>query len=395
MQTNKTYILRKFKFPVTAIFRFFLLAIMAALFFIDSCTYPYNPPIDEFQNLLVIDGHIIKGEKVQTVNISRSSPYNDPEVLPVSGCQVTVVDNTGKSFKFTESARGTYSAAIPDDQLKYNNSYQLFVITPENKNYESTQEVLLPGNPIDSVYYFEEPGQTAATGRMEGIQFYVDLKAPEGNTRYFRWVMEETWEYHRKYPIETRYDGSKKVTMPRGSDTLQVCYITVPVTGFYSTSTSNLTVNEKKRIPLNYVSNQTNRLEYKYSLLVKQYSLSETAYKYFNTKKTETQESGGLYQAQPGQSFSNVVNADDPEEKILGYFWASVASEKRVFARPPFKFSIFPYCFSQSIDWSNAIAYKGQKFYIFTLDGIDYTAPDECFDCTKGGGKLKKPEFWK
>ncbi len=395
MQTNKSYNFRTLTFSLAGFFRYFVLALITGLFSVNSCTYPYNPPIDEFQNLLVIDGHIVKGEKVQVITISRSTPYDDPAQLPVSGCLVNVTDNTGKNFRFTETVKGAYTAAIPDDQLKFNNSYQLFITTPDNENYESTQELLLSGNPIDSVYYAEEPGQTAATGRMEGIQFYTDLKAPEGNTRYFRWVMEETWEYHRKYPIEVRYDGTKKITLPRNSDTLVVCYLTMPVTGFFSTSTSNLTVNEKKRIPLNYVSSQSNRLEYRYSLLVRQYSLSETAFKYFNTKKTETQESGGLYQSQPGQSFSNVVNADNPDDKVLGYFWASSVSEKRIFAQPPFKFSVSPYCFAEQIDWSNPIAYKGSKFYIFTLAGSDYTAPDVCFDCTKGGGKLKKPDFWK
>jgi hypothetical protein len=395
MQMNKMY---NFRQPVLRIIRTILFlapVLLLAILMNSSCTYPYNPPIDDYQNLLVIDGHIVKGDKIQTINISRSSPYNDPDQLPVSGCLVNVVDNTGKSFKFTESSKGVYNAAIPDDQLKYNNFYQLFVTTPDNQNYESTQEILYPGNPIDSVYYIEEPGQTAATGRMEGIQFYCDLKAPATNTRYFRWVMEETWEYHRKYPIEVKWDQNKKVTLPRNSDTLVVCYLTMPVTGFYSTSTENLTTNEKKRIPLNYVSNQSNRLEYKYSLLLRQYSLSENAYRYFNTKKTETQESGGLYQAQPGQSFSNVVNPDNPDDKVLGYFWASSVSEKRIFATPPFKFSIFPYCYTELLDWSNSIVYRGKKFYITTIEGAEYTAPEKCFDCTKGGGKLKKPDFWK
>ena len=29
-----------------------------------------------------------------------------------------------------------------------------------------------------------------------GIQFYVDLDAPVDASRYYRWVLEETWENH-------------------------------------------------------------------------------------------------------------------------------------------------------------------------------------------------------
>jgi len=369
----------------------FLLAVIIT----DSCTYPYVPPIGNFQNLLVIEGHIVKGENVQVINISRSSSFNEPEYLPVSGCIVMVADHSGKNFRFTETVKGRYIASIPDDQLKYNTAYTLFVTTPDNKNYESSPEMLLPGIPIDSVYYKDEPGQTVATGRLEGLQFYVDIKAPANDTRFFRWVMDETWEYHRKFPIETYWDGRRKLTMPPNSDTLIVCYITQPVTGFYSTTTSNLTLNEKKRIPLNHVSNQSNRLETKYSLLIKQYSLTEDAYKYFNMKKTETQESGSLYQSQPGQSFSNVVNSDDPDEKVLGFFWASSVSEKRIFAIPPFSFTIKPYCYTELLDWANIADYRLKTFYIIREGANEFTAPDMCFNCTRGGGTLKRPDFWK
>jgi len=306
------------------------------------------------------------------------------------------VDDKGKQFNFTETIKGIYTANIPDEQIKYNTNYQLFITTPDNKNYESTPELLLADSPIDSVYYNEEPGQSAATGTMEGIQIYTDLKAQEGNSRFYRWVMEETWEYQRKYPIEVRWDGTKKVKMPANSDTLVVCWITLPVFGFYSSSTVNLKVNEKKKIPLNYVSSLTNRLEIKYSLLVKQYSLNESAYNYFNTKKNEIQEAIGLYQTQPVQSTSNITNSDDPGDKVLGYFWASSVSQKRIFVQPPFQFFIKSYCTPIPIDWREVLESKLKRtFYIIPSSGDALTAEDKCFDCSRGGGSQKRPDFWK
>jgi hypothetical protein len=375
----------------------FVLIIIGVL--VESCIYPFNPSIDEIQNLLVIDGHIIKGEKVQTIYISRSSVYNEPRFLPETGCFVRVVDDKGKQFSFTETDKGIYTATIPNELIKFNTSYQLLVTTPDNRNYESTPELLLADSPVDSVYYIEEPGQSAATGFMEGVQVYTDLKAEEGAARHYRWVMDETWEYERTYPIEFKYDGLQKrvIQMPINSDNLVVCWKTLPVVGFYSSSTANLKVNEKKRIPLNYVSSNTNRLKIKYSVLVKQYSLSENAYDYFNTKKIETQESGGLYQTQPVQSTSNITNSDDPGEKVLGYFWASSFSQKRIFVKPPFKFFIGVECYPWIPDWAGLAKMEpdiNNSFYIVTIDGVMHRAEEKCFDCTKAGGNQKRPDFW-
>lgn len=375
-----------------------LAALCLSAFLTNRCVYPYNPKIDEIQEMLVIDGHIIKGEKVQTIHISRSSAYNNPRSLPESGCWVRVVDNKGRQFEFRETSKGTYSAEIPDAQITFNTTYQLFVTTPDNKNYESSPELLLRDTPVDSLYYFEEKGQSAASGSMDGIRFYIDLKAKEGNATNYRWILEETWEFHRKFPREIWFNGDTKKTikLPVNADSLVVCYITSAVDGFYSSSTANLQVNEKKRIPLNYVSNHSPRLERKYSMLVRQYSLSDEAYIYFNTKKMEIQESGGLYQIQPAQTTSNLINSDDPAEKVLGYFWASSYSEKRIFAKPPFDFVIDSYCLPHSIDWE-AISYaeKYPSFYITVIDGIQLTAEDQCFDCTQSGGVMKTPAFWK
>jgi hypothetical protein len=306
-----------------------------------------------------------------------------------------VVDGSGKHFSFAETGKGVYTSAIPDELIKFNTTYQLFITTPDNQNYESTPELLLQAAPVDSLYYFEELKQTILNDFLKGVQFYVDIKAKQENARYYRWILEETWEYRRKYPIMAMWDASLKmiITLPEEADSLKVCYVTNAVEGLYSSSTVNLLINEKKRIPLNFVSNETPRLEVKYCLLVKQYPLSESVYNYFNTKKNELQESGGLYETQPVQTISNMINSDHPDEKVLGYFWASSYTAKRVFATPPPQFGIKPYCDLTIINWKIQI---GTNFYvIYIMDNGSLTADDMCFDCTKTGGVTKKPDYWK
>ncbi len=397
MRVNNTGFFRETGSFATRILHRVMVAFLAFLP-VFGCVYPYNPDLDEVKELLVIDGHIIKGEPIQTITISRSTVYSNPQFYPETGCLVNVVDDQGNNFRFTETAKGIYTSQIPDEKIRFNATYQLFVTTPDNHNYESTPELLLKDVPVDRVYYVEEPGQTAATGNMEGIQVYTDLKAEEGNARNYRWVMEETWEYERSYPIELKYDGLKKQKVSLlNSDTLVVCWKTQPVVGFFSSSTEGLKVNEKKRIPLNYISSLTNRLYIRYSLLVKQYSMSESAYEYFNTKKAETQESGSLYETQPVQSSSNLINADDPAEKVLGYFWASSFSEKRIFIQPPYRFAPKKQCYPWIPDWESLPKLDPDirnSFYITVIEGVAYTAEEKCFDCTKAGGTRVRPYFW-
>ncbi|MEZ5072037.1 MAG: DUF4249 family protein [Bacteroidales bacterium] len=86
-------------------------------------------------------------------------------------------------------------------------------------------------------------------------------------------------------------------------------------------------------LSLNYVTNQTQRLSYGYSLLLRQYSLDEAAFRYWDELKKNTQENSGLYDRQPSFTPGNICNLSDPEEHILGFFSVGGVTDRRIFVR--------------------------------------------------------------
>ena len=368
-----------------------------------GCVEPYTPEIKESQDLLIVEGLLTDQPGYQYVYISRTSPFNDPRQYPVSDCQVRVVDESDNSFAFHEKEDGTYELWIDDGELTRDVSYKLIITLPNSAGtYESHWETLgEPCAPIDSLYYKLETVQTADPSQPErGIQFYIDVNTDNYKAQNYRWLLTETWEYRSVHYIQYYWDGEElyKMTDPKIYHT---CWKTDRVTGIFASTTR---LSDEKRImgfPLNYVSDETNRLMHRYSLLVQQYTLSDDAYDYWDKMGKQLQESGGLYDTQPVQLNGNIKNINDPEEIVLGYFNVSSTSEKRVFTgdlsdlNPPgFNCELtvvrstrrMPYYWELPIFMKSlSIMESGPPYGIGR--GI-------CFDCRTLGGTIEKPDFW-
>lgn len=161
----------------------------------------------------------------------------------------------------------------------------------------------------------------------------------------------------------------------------------------------NLTANRFKMYPLHFVSNTTSRLAYGYSLLVKQYSLTESAYTYYDQLRILGEQEGGLYEKQPLRVKGNFVNSTHPETEVLGYFSASTVVSRRIFVEPipdlPLNFSTFcdPYMIRTALNKINP------KYYPIYLQGdstgrTGYLLDAECVNCLTLGGTNIKPSFW-
>ncbi|MDA3823559.1 MAG: DUF4249 domain-containing protein [Bacteroidales bacterium] len=365
------------------------------LFHIPGCQLPYTADIDETYGSLSVEASLVKGDSVQTVIISRSSSLYNPEFDPVADCEVSIEDEEGNTYKFEEENNGLYSCVILDELMVIGRNYRLKIATPDDKVYESNYEKLIKGVPVDSVYYEPEMQFSVANDKdVKGLQFYLDLVGSESDSRYYRWVLTETWEYHSISPISFIYlVDTLSAEYPDDPWEYFFCWKCDKVPGLYSSSTVDLSINLKKKIPLNFVSNQSNRLKKTYSLLVEQFALSKEAYAYWNQTKIETLESGELHTQQPGQTGSNIYNVTNDAEKVLGFFWAANKTEKRIFVQHPDNMN-FPKASCELVLFSIEDA-GFPPFYIFADEiGTQYTSADQCLNCLLLGGDNKKPDYW-
>jgi hypothetical protein len=370
--------------------------ILLIMLLLKGCIEPFYPGELNTQQSLVIDGMITDREGYHYVRITRSVNYHNPEAMPETGCQVEVINQSGGSIQFYESERGLYEQWIGQDFVKTGEYYKIRIITGSG-TYESEYEAMIPCAPVGDVYYKIQDQETDDPEiTLQGIQFYTDLFAPEGYARNYRWELDETWEYHAEYLIRYFWTGNGVIDQGHSSDSLFFCWSSEPIREFFSTSMQYISGDSMSVIPLRYVSNETDRLTVKYSLLVKQYSLSDEAYRYWDQLRKLSQETGGLYETQPPQIRGNIRNINNEDEIVLGNFNVSAMTEKRIFVTQ--KFHFFPYYnYDCTLYMPLGIISNLQtpKYMQPDENGIPQLADLECFDCRESGGTTEKPEYWK
>jgi hypothetical protein len=363
-----------------------------------SCIEPFNPQIEESQEVLVINGIITDRSGLHHVVISRSTPYNDPSFAPVTGCVVTVQDEKGQVVGYSETSPGVYEAYLESGFLQVGKSYALFASTPEGNEYRSDYDSLLACPPVDNIYYELKSHETTDPDiTLHGAQFYMDVKGTSETASNYRWLLEETWEYTAPYVADLVWFGGE--VLPNLSDSMYTCYMTNPVKDLFSASTRYLSVNHLYRNPLHYVSNESPRLRIKYSVLVEQHSLTNQAFDYWDHLKSQSGEGGGLYESQPSSTIGNIYNVNDPSEKVLGYFYATQVQQERLALEAISEFELPRYqCVLDTIQSLNELD-TSYPHFLFSLSPMGSGPPYlhgriQCFDCRLYGGTTTPPEFW-
>lgn len=379
--------------------RFYILILLLLVF--KACVDPFEPVINETQEVMVIDGMISDRPGLHQVRISISTPYSDPEFKPVDGCVVSVSDDLGNIEFYSESweEAGVYEAWLDEPFLGVGKAYSLQVVSPSNRIYVSDYDTLLSCPPVDSVYYIHEvSGGEDPDDVWQGLQFYNDVRGFEDGTRNYRWNATATWEYRSPFGINyVRYQGQN---YPYLVDSVGTCWMTENIETVYAASTQLLSENNIYKNKLHYVSDQTPRLARRYSLLVEQYSLTDDAYTYWEKLAGQSASSASLYETQPSSSQGNIYSTTWPDEKVLGCFYATQIQDKRIFVEyKDLDFPVMAYTCMPDTLFDNSTFIFDKYYFLLSLNPMGagppwLAGPDNCFDCTKRGGDNEVPDFW-
>lgn len=378
------------------------LAFLAFLLFQSySCIDDYWPEISGYQNVLVVDGMITNGTGPFEVRLSLTTNVNNPEYIPMLGCEIKVLDNTGESITFYENTDGNYVTPGEGEAGIIGRSYKILITTPSGQQYASEFEPLLPPTTIDSIYpMVETKVDPSYNYELSGYQFYVNTSEAVDASTYYLWKLQQTYEYKADFYIHFIYNGSTEPFLP--IDSLYTCWITEDIHDILVFGTSGLSTPNLQGFPLNYVSTETRALSVRYSLLASQLTIGENAYRFWRDVADQNTGETSLYTQQLYQIRGNVKNLSDAREPVLGYFTVAGKDSKRIFVNKPQEVIAYnyPFCVLGEGDYD---AYK----YIFWTPKVTwplYVVRDEngnralpqkiCSDCRKRGGSISKPEFW-
>lgn len=356
-----------------------------------ACTKPYEPPeVNTDIHLLVVDGFITCGtEATTTIFLSRSRKLTDSVInKPETGAQVQIEVEGGSHYPLQETVPGQYSS--PPLSLNTNGVYRLRIIAA-NKEYVSDFIQGKQTPPIDSLNWKQE----------NDVRVFANTHDPQNNTRYYRWEFTETWEYHSFYDAYLEYRNGQ-IIFRDSADHQKVCWSTAHSTDILLGSSVNLTNDVIYQAPVALVPQGSSKLGNKYSIQVRQYALSEQAFNYWSILQKNTEQQGGLFDAQPSQLVGNIRCITDPGEIAIGYISASTVQEKRIYIKRSevTNWTLTdpgPLCEPQFISPSQASIYLSDGLFApayFVTGGGIAIARKECVDCTSRGGTNKKPSFW-
>jgi hypothetical protein len=357
-----------------------------------SCITQFLPETKEASDYLVVDGLITDQNSTYTVSLSRSSPLNSKfKKRPVTGAIVSITDDLGKQIVLKDQYNGIYITGPPLFRGVVGRKYVLNIISG-GYNYMSESMEMKAVPAIGSIEgeKITNPSYQLGGG-TPGYQVFVSTYDSTGKTGYYRWEFIETWEFRLPF------DHSSIIN--------RTCWKTDYSRKVFITSTKSMSEDRVYRFPLNFITTETDRLTRKYSLLLKQYALTENEYLYWDKIQRIIQETGGLYDVVPISVKGNITCIDDPTIQVLGYFSVSAVSEKRLFIKPDIKG--FPNWYK---DCPNDTVYSqgiNSRLFKSEFPIQDYWYPGQssaypyyvvtynksCWDCSLSGSTLK-PYYW-
>ncbi len=374
------------------------------LILLGSCIKPFNPDVNaEAINKYVVEGSVSSIEGWQNVSVSIASDVSRAEYIPVNICELTIIDDLGQDFPLTQYEDGEYRVWMNNNELIPGRSFKISVLLPNGEILESRFDEM-PSGPeeIGDVYFeMEDIPTNDPEYTLHGIQMYTDFSADEMDSKFYRWKLTETWEYHSEYPIEYYYDetGLHHVFPPDYS--FMYCWRTMIVNDIYTLATNNLSENALDRYPLNYIGNNTYRLKILYSLLIEQIALSENAYYYWDKLRLNISQEGELYTSQPLAIKGNLTNVNTPEKEVLGFFQANNVSKKRVFVWPVDELELDLQTVCVINELRPNIGYleipaSEYPAYVYSVNSIPTlnTMINDCVLCPVLGGVTNKPDYW-
>jgi hypothetical protein len=364
-----------------------------------SCKKPYNPPAIQVDNkFLVIDGILVNSADSPSIfTLSRTIKLTDTTFSSSAerGATVSIDGNSGESYPFTEQPGGVYKSN--PILLNSANKYRLKIITSSGDQYLSDFVEAKQTPPIDSITWQQQ----------NDVMIYLDTHDPLNNTKYYRWDFTETYQYEAPLQAELSQDNGTLYYVDSTNQTFD-CWRSINSTDILLGSSVALSQDVISKAPLAIVPQNSQKITIRYSILVKQYALTEDAYQYFSILKKNTENLGSIFDAQPTQLTGNIHSVKNPGEVVIGFFSASSVQQKRIFIT---KYDVTNWHFVDSNRECGVVSIghyplPDPRFFVYDYPDPDYypyyfcgssclfIARRECVDCRVRGGTNPKPSYW-
>jgi hypothetical protein len=379
-----------------------------------GCKKPYSTPvIDALNSYLVVEGVINSGQDSTIIKLNHTVKLSGTvNVNPELNATVTIEGDDNTTYVLTGTANGEYVSAGLN--LNNANKYRLRIKTADNE-YRSDFVPVLNTPDIGGVTYAVE---------SDGVGIQLSTHDPQNKNKYYRWEYDETWVFTSAYQSIFKSNGDTVLNRDLVNDQIYTCWRTEHSSTIVLGSAARLSQAVINNSRIAFLSRHSVKIRHKYSILVRQYALTEDAYNFWQNLKKNTEQLGSIFDAQPSQINGNIHSITNPQEPVIGYVSVGTYTTKRAFVDqrnlPAWLDPIVPdgsckakaYLYKYTDPNGSGIINQVDKYLNYNktlidvdipIDGIymrgnpypiGYSgAPPECVDCTLRGTN-KQPDYW-
>jgi len=367
-----------------------------------SCIDPYNLNIKGYKSLLVVEGLITNENSSYKIKLCKTTKDESSTPAKVTDADVYFTDGDGIKTHLQNCGDGFYVTDAASFTGVIGQKYLLEINTNDGKEYRSEVCTMLPVAGIDAIYYEKGEEISGSMGEsFTGIKIFLNSAGAAEKNQYFRWAFEEVWKFI--LPNPPRYVLTSDSTFEEIPIVKDVCW--------KRNMSGEIVTNSILPGKENYINKQlitfiapvkSDRLTQQYSILVKQYSVSEKEYGFWNNLKKVSEAGGDIFSSQPYPVISNIYNVNDASEMVLGYFEVSAVAQKRIFITASELDPLYlPHYKTDCVEIVGSYGNWPNNDYIFVEPILDLNgkflgfgfATKACSICEYAGFNTK-PDFW-
>lgn len=298
-----------------------LVSSLLLLFGLAACIDRVELPIRVEEPRLVIDGQITNEAPPYTLRLTYTRPFGlasdqRPPLQVVTGAQVNVTDDRGRSVRFIDQGEGVYKTIDSTFRGVVGQRYSLSVVLSDGKRYVTKPERMPDIAPIDSI----SPGLVQTNNSQLPFRFTysVTTRDPASQRNYYRWTA---------YGLTVR----KSTGVPCCLGCLSICFDVC----FTTESTTQVNVFSDAAINGNPIRN---RMVFQLPIYaawpqlveVQQYGITQGNYQFWKLYEQQRARTGSIFDPLPAPVVGNLVNATDPTDIARGYFAVTSITRRRV-----------------------------------------------------------------
>ena len=169
-----------------------------------------------------------------------------------------------------------------------------------------------------------------------GIEIYSKFTDPEDELNFYAWFVKGVYILNT-FPELYVERGPFGNPLPRPKDCCSKCFVSESVKQtIFTILKDNLSNGQENIQKVGFITDDGGRFQTKYMVAIEQISLTKEAFSFYSLLNNQISIDGDIFDPPPAKISGNIINLDNPDEAVIGYFHASDVSNYALFVEANF-----------------------------------------------------------